>query len=247
MARSLRRLGLPLAVLVASLGLSSFVAQGGSGSGAGGAAALSSCEANPPQSLTLPITRIAQEESMWCWAAAGEMTMNYVNKVAHPSTTTHISQCEQVTKDLKNKYPGQTFDCCGNRSGICKFTGSQPDYLGYHFKHKETASTDHPSAYLSWNEIRSEIGCKNRPIAFVWSYPGGGGVNGHVLVIVGYEMDGAEKFVIALNPKRNAKAEDEAIDFGDEPEARLRYTYDGYRLGTSSNKHLLDYYAIEAP
>src|SRR5450631_2305285 len=51
----------------------------------------------PPANQSLPVQRVAQQTTMWCWAASAETIMAF-QKVKAP-------QCEQVKLQSK-------FDCC---------------------------------------------------------------------------------------------------------------------------------------
>src|SRR5262245_39166916 len=47
-------------------------------------------EVKPPDRWTLPVPLRAQETELWCWAATGQMTMEYLG--------TGVSQSDQVNR-----------------------------------------------------------------------------------------------------------------------------------------------------
>jgi hypothetical protein len=129
---------------------------------------ISAC-CNPEPMATLSVPRIGQETSVWCWAASGEMVMDFLG--------TDVSQCDQA-----NKRFGRT-DCCNTpRPSACVSTG-WPEFEKYDFTYNRTSDEA-----LTWNQLKSQIGCKGKPVAFSWRWSGGGG---HMMVVRGYvELNG---------------------------------------------------------
>ncbi len=106
----------------------------------------------------------AQETSMWCWAASGEMCMDFLG--------TNVTQCDQA-----NHRFGRS-DCCNTpKPGGC-VQGGWPDFDHYGFNSSRTSN-----AALSWSAVKSQIYCKKKPIAYSWHWSGGGG---HMMVVYGY-------------------------------------------------------------
>lgn len=122
----------------------------------------------PPISESLPVTTHPQETSMWCWAASGEMVMDYLGH--------GVDQCTQAN----NRF-GRT-DCCNTPTPGACVQGGWPEFAKYNFSSVHT--TD---AALSWTDLKRQISrsryCKKRPFAFTWYWPGGGG---HMMVAKGY-------------------------------------------------------------
>jgi len=141
------------------------------------ALAAGGCCTKPPSALvTVPVT--GQHTSMWCWAASGQMTMNY-----HGAS---VTQCDEA-----NKRFGRT-DCCNTPTPAACVVGGWPEYPKYGFSSVHTSN-----AALSWNQIREEIYCRKRPFAFTWHWPSGGG---HMMVISGYVSVLGMQFVRVNNP-----------------------------------------------
>jgi len=130
---------------------------------------------------SLPIPLCPQETSMWCWAASGEMVMQFVQ----PGLD--VKQCEEA-----NRYFTRT-DCCNSPvPGPCISGGW--DVLasyGFSFNRKEGSP-------LSWEELNSQI-CANKPVMFAWAWDGGGG---HMMVVTGISelIPSHQRFVHINNP-----------------------------------------------
>jgi hypothetical protein len=146
-----------------------------------------SCACTPKPAGSLPVERLAQETSMWCWAASSQMVMSYLG---HPQ-----SQCQQANDRFGRK------DCPCNHcslpvSNSACARGGWPDFKRYGFSSKNTC--DKP---LSWEELRAQIsdgaGCKKTPVLFSWHWVGGGG---HMMVATGYSTLKGVNYVTVLDP-----------------------------------------------
>ncbi len=123
---------------------------------------------------TLPATPHSQETRMWCWAASGQMVMEYLGS--------NVAQCTQANNRFGRN------DCCNIT--LCPnpvqnhpcVTGGWPEFNKYGFQ-----STHTTNAALSWDDLKKEISnssnCGRRPFAFTWAWPNGGG---HMMVAMGY-------------------------------------------------------------
>ncbi len=75
-----------------------------------------------PQSVGLPTTleynipHLPQEEPLWCWAAAAQQAIGWVNKGYAPTQCAIVALAHGL--DVKT--------CCGDREGICARTGEIP-------------------------------------------------------------------------------------------------------------------------
>ena len=75
-----------------------------------------------PQSVGLPptleynIPHLPQEEPLWCWAAAAQQAIGWVNKGYAPTQCAIVA----LAHGLNVK------DCCGDREGMCARTGEIP-------------------------------------------------------------------------------------------------------------------------
>lgn len=138
----------------------------------------STTSCTPPASFDLGVPLRAQETNVWCWAASGEMCMDFLG--------TNVSQC-----DSANKYTGRA-DCCNHPTpGPCVTTG-WPVFNKYSFTFDET---NH--AAITWDQVKDQTYCKKKPVAFVWWWVGGGG---HVMVVRGYKTQGGQNYVYMDNP-----------------------------------------------
>ena len=127
-----------------------------------------------PKALeSLPVTLHPQETSMWCWAASGQMVMDYLGH--------DVSQCVQAN----NRF-GMT-NCCNTPTPGACVNGGWPEFAKYDFDSQHTTN-----AALTWSQLKTEISnstnCMKRPFCFTWHWNGGGG---HMMVAIGYStVDG---------------------------------------------------------
>jgi len=126
----------------------------------------------------LAVTVHPQETSMWCWAASGQMCMDYLG--------TSPNQCTQAN----NRF-GRT-DCCNNPVPSDCVVGGWPEFTKYGFTSIHTSD-----AALPWETIREEVCCNNRPFCFTWHWSGGGG---HMTVVSGYKTIESGNHVLVTNP-----------------------------------------------
>jgi len=137
------------------------------------AAFFTSC-CTPTPSESLPVTLHPQQMSYWCWAASGQMVMDYLGK--------NVDQCTQANNEFG------TSNCCGSPfPGSCN-NGGWPEFDKYGFSSVHTSD-----APLSWEQVKSEISssCGKRPFCFTWHWAGGGG---HVMTAIGYDsIDGTRR------------------------------------------------------
>lgn len=75
-----------------------------------------------PQSVGLPptieynIPHLPQEEPLWCWAAAAQQAIGWVNKGYAPTQCAIVALAHGLNVE----------ECCGDREGICARTGEIP-------------------------------------------------------------------------------------------------------------------------
>ncbi len=119
-----------------------------------------------------------QETSMWCWAASGQMVMEFLGH--------NVAQCTEAN----NRF-GRT-DCCNNPVPSACIQGGWPEFAKYGFTFSKTSS-----AALSWPEVQRQIYCMRRPFAFTWAWTGGGG---HMMVLFGYVTVGGVNYVAINDP-----------------------------------------------
>ena len=101
---------------------------------------------------------------MWCWAASGEMCMEFLG--------TAVTQCDEA-----NKQWGRT-DCCNTPVPSACVNGGWPEFDKYNFSFDRTSNTA-----LTWDQLKNQIYCLKKPIAFSWHWNGGGG---HMMVARGF-------------------------------------------------------------
>lgn len=168
---------------------------------------------------TLPMSLHSQETSMWCWAASGQMVMDYLGN--------NVNQCTQAN-DRFNRT-----DCPCGQCGLnaqanppC-VQGGWPEFDNYGFSFQRTSDTA-----LTWSQLRTEVSprnsCGKRPFAFSWHWSGG---SGHMMVVHGYQTVEGTNYVEILDPW--------APCVGD---ARI-ITYDAYVSGNTYT-HWDDFYQV---
>lgn len=176
---------------------------------------LAGCCWNKPMNYSLQVTLHPQETSLWCWAASGQIVMDYLGH--------NVTQCVQAN----NRF-GRTDCLCDqcptpDESHPCVRTG-WPEFDKYGFSFKTTSN-----APLSWNQIRKQIYCSKTPFAFTRALIGGGG---HMMVARGYSTRGGINSVEILNPLPICEGDHEII------------TYDEYNARPGYYTHWDDYYDI---
>lgn len=163
--------------------------------------------------LGVPVT--GQQESNWCWAASGQMTMNYI----HPAS--NVIQCTEANQNF-----GQTSCCQTPGSTQCNNkNGSWPNYGLYNFNADMTDYTGTANA-TSFLAIQSQIACAGKPFAFSWHWAGGGG---HMMVVVGYSTVDGVNYVTFNNPL--------PVNTG----KQYIYTYDTWVQNPGQYTHWRDY------
>ena len=134
---------------------------------------------SPEPATTQPVGLRGQETGMWCWAASGEMCMEFLG-------AGNIDQCDEA-----NKRFGRT-DCCNNPVPNACVQGGWTEFDKYGFTASHTS--DSP---LTWDQVKDQIYCKRKPFEFTWHWNGGGG---HMMVARGYiELDG-NHYIYRNNP-----------------------------------------------
>jgi hypothetical protein len=132
----------------------------------------------------------------------------------------NVNQCTQAN----NRF-GRT-DCCNSPTPGACILGGWPEFNKYGFTSNNTVN-----AALSWDKIRDEIDCKNRPITYTWHWAGG---SGHMVAVVGYSTgaDGGQQLLHINDPW--------APNIG----ATYTITYAAYVAGSPGSSHWNDYYEI---
>ena len=117
----------------------------------------------PPDRWTLPVQLHAQETEVWCWAATGQMTMEFLG--------TRVSQSEQANLQFRRG------DCDQVPIPRSCIRGGEILLRPYGFRYDISTSP------LNEGEIAYQLYGLRKPIPFAWRFPGGGG---HAALVVGY-------------------------------------------------------------
>src|SRR5215213_4583187 len=78
----------------------------------------------PPNSHALDVGLVGQQTSMWCWAASGEMCMDFLG--------TDVTQCDQAMKRFGHD------DCCNQPTPAGCVMGGWPEFEKYDFTVSKT-------------------------------------------------------------------------------------------------------------
>jgi hypothetical protein len=172
---------------------------------------------NPPdQQQHLAVILRPQVNDMWCWAASGQMGMEFLGH--------NVSQCMQANNRLGRG------DCCSNPTPKECNKGGWPEFLKYNFTSQHTSNTA-----LSWDQLRRELAdinpCGRRPVAFSWHWLGARG-GGHMMVAIGYKTVDNVDFVEINDPWLPNVGDHRFI------------TYDFYVQDPDDHSHWDDYYDI---
>lgn len=182
------------------------------------ALSLSAC-CKPALVGSLPVQLHPQETGMWCWAASGQMIMDYLGR--------DVSQCTQANLRF-NRSDCPCTQCTSPVSNPPCVWGGWPEFDKYNFTFKRTTN-----AALTWEQVREQISnqpnCKRRPFAFTWHWPGGGG---HMMVAKGYLTLEGTNYVVMLDPWAPCRGDERII------------TYDYYVESPGHHTHWDDFYDI---
>ncbi len=172
---------------------------------------------------SLPVKLHPQETENWCWAACGQMVMEYLGR--------NISQCEQAN----NRY--HRAECCSDtlwkaRTGFSKDDGGLityincarsgwPEFEKYEFAFKRTSNTA-----LTWNELKTQLSggpaSKGRPVAFSWKWKRGGG---HMMIAIGFTSIDGQNYVVVLDPWPANKGDEVIIPYSAYVEDPGKYSH----------------------
>jgi hypothetical protein len=139
-----------------------------------------------PIGMTLPVTNCAQEADLLCWAACGQMVMDFWK--------TAVSQCAQVERRSGDR------GCCDNHGrSLCNQSG-WPQFPEWGF-HCQTTTVA-----LTWAQLQTQI-VKSQAFVFSWmtviQLSDQTVTGGHMMVARGYTNLDEEAFVVIHDPARS--------------------------------------------
>ena len=144
----------------------------------------------------------------------------------------NVSQCTEANNRFSRSdcctlalcpYPdAPTYDTGGNCVG-CTCPG-WPEFDKYGFTFNRTSS-----AALTWDQLKQQLSCKKKPVAFSWAWAGGGG---HMMVAKGYLTQDNINYVEILDPWAPCSGDERII------------TYDFYNAAAADHTHMDDFYDV---
>lgn len=131
---------------------------------------------DPNNTNPLPVMLAPQQTNMWCWAASGEMVMNYLGA--------SVTQCHQANEEFSRT------DCCDTPTPMGCINGGWPEFDKYGYNATVGGA-------LSWTDLKAQIDANETPYAFSWHWNGGGG---HMMVVTGYKVIAGQNYVTINDP-----------------------------------------------
>lgn len=178
-------------------------------------------KAQPPkQQNPLPVEPLSREGSLSCWSTCGQMIMKYIGGI-------DVRQCCQSSRALINR------PCCDSvvtlpSNGECDVDG-YPNFHSWGF-----FGGDETDTILSWEQVQKEID-EGRPFAFSYVDKVFSPGIEHMVVVIGWELDGTEQGLVVLNPRGFQN-----------PAAQDGITYSDY-AGNAQFENKMNFYGIKAP
>jgi len=152
----------------------------------------SSLDAQP---LSVPVH--PQETHLWCWAACGQMVMEFLGLASD-----EVRQCRQAERLFRRN------DCCPQPQSLttppaeCVREG-WPDFPSFNISARCVRGALNP------DELFSEVKLFRRPVIFSWKYTD---LTEHALVIIDFFESGMFYFLTVVNPSQGVTGE---VVYGD--------------------------------
>jgi len=198
------------------------------------------------QERTLSLRYAPQASTQWCWAASGEMTMEWLGD--EPNRACQCRQAEQVLG---------VAGCCA-APGSCTPAADaparcdaprwpafveRPDSYAYEYRTTCDALPDRQDDIqcdakpLDWLSLTAEL-CAGRPVIAALHSPGS--PRGHTVVVKGFSTHGGRR-VLVVDPKRLCPPD---RDCEGELDEGFWLTYDEYVSGWGGLSHWVDFYGL---
>jgi hypothetical protein len=201
-------------------------------------------------SLNVPMCR--QEKDLWCWAASGQMCMQYLSM--------QVCQCDEADQMLipTNVLFSPTFCCDGGHTcspepcncitppvscpSACPIFCDErgwPPFDAYHVSYLVTDS----AVPLTFEQLTEQIGCDSLPVVFSWAYDGSPG-KGHIMVATGYYTTSAGIQMICINNPAPPQSDPSAPGSGIGYDPQIAITYNEYVSSNTYYTHWKDFYSL---
>ena len=199
------------------------------------------------QERTLSLRYSPQASSQWCWAASGEMTMEWLGD--EPNRVCQCRQAEQVLGVAGCcATPGSCVPAAdaSSRCDAARWPAfvERPD--SYAFDYKTTCDAlsmrqddgQCEAQPLPWLTLSAEI-CAGRPV--LAAFRSRGSVRGHMVVVKGFSTHGGRRVLVA-DPKRLCPPD---RDCEGELDEGFWISYDEYVAGWDGLVHWVDFFGIK--
>ncbi len=174
----------------------------------------------PAVTSLLNVKLRAQKANFWCWAASGQMIMEYLGQ--------SVDQCVQANNRLHRG------DCCNDPAPKQCDIGGWPEFDKYGYSAKRT-----DNAPLPWVEVQAQLApkdpnnpCSFTPFAFSWQWENEPGY-GHMMVAVGYNTANGTHWITINDPSPVNIGQQKVIP------------YEDYDSVSGDHSHWDDFYAIK--
>jgi hypothetical protein len=139
---------------------------------------------DPPDHYLVTDMKIhKQAGENWCWAASTTMILEHFG--------TEVAQCDEANSFLRRT------PCCLKASKAKCDQPGWPNFGRYGYAYERNDGEP-----LSWDAIKTELYCHDRPFAFAYQSIDGDLV-GHMVVVVGYDETNSNQDLLFLDPALN--------------------------------------------
>ena len=185
------------------------------------------------------VETIAQDTSVWCWAASAEAVMKYHSQLPNKS------QCNIVNtifrRDGDQSGPDRNAFCCGNKEHADCHNNGLPSwaFIEYGFDWLMVRGP------LEREKLAAQL-CSNGPFIFILSYANGGG---HSFVVGDYDYDPETEEMLLWVHDHSWTLENNSLN-KKIPTPYQVWTYEDYAMGRWEGKihnHELNYVYVTAP
>ena len=203
-------------------------------------------EACQERTLSLRYSPQASGAQYWCWAASGEMVMEWLGE--QPEKTCQCRQAEQVLGVKGCCFSSSTCVPAEDVPRECdapRWPAFAENPETYRFDYKTTCD-DLPNRHddeacdakpLGWHDLAAEL-CAGRPV--LASFRSRGSARGHMIVVKGFSTH-PDRRVLLVDPRQLCPS---GRDCEGELDEGFWLPYDEFAAGWGGRVHWVDFYGI---